>query len=91
MPPGAAEFAVGDRLQADLFLFLDDALDLAVFDRFQRGGVDFALGELRARLFQRRRPQQAADVIGAEGGLVRRIILFLSLLSTVMPAKAGIQ
>ena len=54
MPPGAAEFAVGDRLQADLFLLLDDALDLAVFDRLQRGGVDLALGALLARLLQAR-------------------------------------
>ena len=37
MPPGAAEFAVGDRLQAGLFLLLDDALDLAVFDAAQLG------------------------------------------------------
>jgi len=66
MPPGAAEFAVGDRLQADPFLFLDDALDLAVFDRLERGGVDLALGAPLARLFQRGRTQQAADMIGAE-------------------------
>ena len=66
MPPGAAELAVGDRLQADLFLFLDDALDLAVFDRLERGGVDFALGALLARFFQRGRTQQAADMVGAE-------------------------
>ncbi len=32
MPPGAAIFAVGDRLQADLFLLADDLLDLAVLD-----------------------------------------------------------
>ena len=66
MPPGAAEFAVGDRLQTDLFLFFDDALDLAVFDRFQVGGGNFAFRPFVARRFQRRRPQQAADVIGAE-------------------------
>ena len=66
MPPGAAEFAVGDRLQADFFLAFDDALDLAVFDRLERGGVDLALGALLARLLQRGRPQQAADMIGAE-------------------------
>ncbi len=35
MPPGAAEFAVGGELEADLFLLLDDLLDLAVFDLFQ--------------------------------------------------------
>jgi hypothetical protein len=31
VPPGAAELAVGDRLQADLLLLLDDRADLAVF------------------------------------------------------------
>ena len=36
MPPRAAELAVGDRLQADVLLLLDDALDLAVLDRLQR-------------------------------------------------------
>ena len=66
MPPGAAELAVGDRLQADLLLLLDDALDLAVLDRLERGGVDLALGALRARLLQRGRTQQAADMVGAE-------------------------
>ena len=33
MPPGAAKLAVGDRLQPYVFLSLDDALDLAIFDR----------------------------------------------------------
>ena len=66
MPPGAAEFAVGDGLQAGRFLLLDDVLDLAVLDRLQRGGVDLAFGAALARLFQRGRPQQAADMIGAE-------------------------
>ena len=66
MPPGAAEFAVGDRLQADVFLLLDDAFDLAILDRFQRSGIDLAFGAPLARLFQRGRTQQAADMIGAE-------------------------
>ena len=35
MPPRAAEFAVGDRLQPDFLLLLDDALDLAVFYRLE--------------------------------------------------------
>ena len=38
MPPRAAEFAVGHRLQPDFFLLLDDALDLAVFDGLQISG-----------------------------------------------------
>ena len=43
MPPGAAEFAVGGELEADLLLLLDDLLDLAVFDRLERVGGDLAL------------------------------------------------
>ena len=39
MPPRAAEFAVGGELQPDLFLLLDDLLDLAVFDLAQRAAV----------------------------------------------------
>ena len=66
MPPGAAEFAVGDRLQAGRFLLLDDVLDGAVLDRFEFGGADLAFGAALARCFQRGRPQQAADMIGAE-------------------------
>jgi GNAT superfamily N-acetyltransferase len=66
MPPRAAEFAIGNRLQTDLFLLAYDAFDLAVLDRFQRRGIDRALGELGARVPQRRRAQQAADMIGAE-------------------------
>ena len=67
MPPRAAEFAVGDRLQADLFLLLDDVLDLAVFDRLQLGGAVISPLARRSRAcFQRGGPQQAADMIGAE-------------------------
>ena len=32
MPPAAAEFAIGDRLQADLFLFGDDLEDFRILD-----------------------------------------------------------
>ena len=35
MPPGAAVFAVGRKLQADLLLLGDDLLDLGVFDRLE--------------------------------------------------------
>ena len=35
VPPRAAELAVGDRVEADLFLLLDDLLDLAVLDRLE--------------------------------------------------------
>ncbi len=68
VPEGAAEFAVGHGLEADVLLALDDLFDLPVFDRFERGGVDLALLALGARLFERRAAQQAADMVGAEGG-----------------------
>src|SRR4051812_14414819 len=67
MPPRPAEFTVGDGLQADLFLLLDDAFDLAIFDRLEISRRHLAFGPSRARLFQRSRPQQAADMIGAKG------------------------
>ena len=68
MPPRAAELAVGDRLQPDVFLLLDDARDLAVLDRLElRGRI--SPRSACARLFERGGAQQAADVIGAEGRL----------------------
>ena len=53
VPPGAAEFAVADRLQADRLLFSDDVFDLAILDRPERVGRDLALGAALARGFQR--------------------------------------
>ena len=66
MPPRAAELAVGRELEPDLFLLLDDLLDLAVFDFLQLRGGDLAALALGARLLERRRAQQAADMIGAK-------------------------
>src|SRR6476646_2357359 len=69
MPPGAAELAVGDGLQADLLLLLDDPLDLAILHRLEVGGADLTLGAFFPRLLQRSGPQEAADVVGTERGL----------------------
>src|SRR5215471_18586411 len=66
VPEGAAELAVGDGLQAHLFLLFDDGGDLAVFDRAQLVGADLATLALGARVLQGGWTQQAADVIGAE-------------------------
>ncbi len=66
VPERAAEFAVGDRLEADLFLFPDGLFDLAILDRLEFSRIDLAALALGARLLQRGRPQQAADMIGAE-------------------------
>ena len=69
MPPGAAEFAVGDRLQADL------SLAFSMTRAISRSSTAFSAAASISPLarFLRARSsaagaQQAADVIGAEGG-----------------------
>ena len=47
MPPGAAELAVGHRLQPDLLLLGDDVADQAVLDRAKLVGADLALRPAR--------------------------------------------
>src|SRR5215831_11327080 len=66
VPEGAAELAVGHRSQPHLRLLFDDRGDLAVFDRAQLVSADLATLALGARVLQRGRTQQAADVVGAE-------------------------
>ena len=72
LPPGTPELAVGRELEPDLLLLLDGLLDLAVLDCLELVGGDLALPMLGARLLERRRTQQAPDVIGAERGLGSR-------------------
>src|SRR5262249_25604453 len=77
LPGGAAVLAVGDRLEPGRLLLADQRDDLAVLDGAQRPGVDRAALALLPRLVQRRRAQQAADVVGAEGrlgALHRRVV-----------------
>jgi hypothetical protein len=52
MPPGAAEFTVGRDLEPDLFLLLDNFLDLAIFDLRELRRADLALFAFRARFLQ---------------------------------------
>ena len=68
MPPRAAEFAVGRELQADRGLLVHDLFDLQVLGLAQVVGRDLALLQFGARLLDARRPQQAADLVGAERG-----------------------
>ena len=53
-------------MQTNRFLFADDAFDLAILDLFQRLGADFAARAFLPRVFERRRAQQTADVVGAK-------------------------
>ena len=64
--PRTAKLPVGRELQPDFFLFSDGLFDLAVFDRTQGAGRDLPTLMSGPRLLHRRRPQQAADMVGAE-------------------------
>src|SRR5580692_11183447 len=66
MPPRTTEFAVGDRMQADVLLLLDDLFDSAVFGRLEIGVADLVFGVAFASFFQLGGTQQAADMVGAE-------------------------
>src|ERR1700741_3292235 len=68
MPPGAAELAVGRKLEADRGLLVHDLLDFQVLDLAQIIRRDLALLPLGARLLDLLRPEQAADLVGVEGG-----------------------
>ena len=68
MPPGAAEFAVGRELEAERGLLVHDLFDFDVFGLAQVLGRDLALLQFGARFLDARRPQQAADFVGAERG-----------------------
>ena len=67
MEISAAEFAVGDAPQADIFLGAHDFDNAVILDRPQRLGFELAGEEGFARRDQPLRAQIAADVIGAEG------------------------
>jgi hypothetical protein len=66
MPPRATEFAVGRELEADLLLLAHDLLDLAILDRLQLGGAQFAFVVLGAGAMDRLRAQDRADMVGTE-------------------------
>src|SRR5262245_49575681 len=64
----AAELAIGDDLQADLFLQLDHAGNRGILDCRECLMIELAGRVLLACAQQFRRPHQAADMFGAEGG-----------------------
>src|SRR5665213_237320 len=61
-----AELAVGRDLEANLFLLLDDLLDLAVLNVLELRVGDLFFLVLDARLLDRRGAQQTADHVGTE-------------------------
>src|SRR5204863_1821976 len=58
----ATELAVGDAAQAQVLLESDDVANCRILDDAQRLRGDLALGESLARLDERARSQEAADV-----------------------------
>ena len=78
VPGGAAELAVGDTFQSQIFLLADDFADGLIFNTAQIGRSDASALFVFAGLEQLWRTEQAAHVIGAEGwsfGLNHRIQL----------------
>src|SRR5262249_58727896 len=63
----APELAVGDDMQADVFLEFHHAGNGRIFDCGQALAIEFTGRVLLARARELRRPQQAADMFGSEG------------------------
>src|SRR6185503_79127 len=68
----AAEFPIGDAVQAEGFLELHDVANRLVLDLAKLRPGDLALPELFACVDHRLRAQEAAAVVGAERRLVAR-------------------
>ncbi len=67
----AAQLAIGDGVQTDIFLQLHHFSDGLVFGRAQLGGGNLPLHGLCVRVQQIFRAQEAADMIGAKQGFAR--------------------
>src|SRR5262249_14487028 len=66
VPPRPAILAIGGKLKPDVFLFLDQLLDLFVLDRIQLRVVDGPHLMTRARILDRLRPKKASDMVGTK-------------------------
>ena len=75
MPPGAAELAVGHRLQADQFLLGHELPDLGVLDRLELGRRDLARGAPGARFLDGAVRSRLPTWSARKGGLVRCTIV----------------
>src|SRR6478752_5992772 len=89
VPEGAAEFTVGDRPKAGIFLSADDCRDRAVFSLFKFGRRDLVFLALRARFFQRRCAQETSHMIGAVGGSCAFGHLYLDVIFVRRPGRAS--
>ena len=82
------EFAVGDGLQPELLLHLDDVADGIFLDFGELCGVDLAGGVLLSRPQQFGRAQEAADMLGAKRW-IHRWSLMACMTATIMHWRAA--
>jgi hypothetical protein len=68
MEISATKLAVGDSFQTKIFLKSNHVPDCRIFDSAQLRAIDGAAAVAFAGVEQRRRAQEAADVIGAKRG-----------------------
>jgi hypothetical protein len=73
VPGRAPELSVGGALQADVLLHAHDVADGVVLHRAQLFGAHGAVGMGGSGGQHALRPEQAADVVGAERGFLARV------------------
>ena len=83
----AAELAVGHDLEPDLLLHADGVADAVILDAHELVVADLVAGVAAEGLAQRRRPQQASDVIGAK----RRAAVRATCSCFVAPSLAALS
>src|SRR5262249_1088854 len=66
VPPRAAIFAIGRELEAQFLLLGDDLWNFLLFPPLEVAGRALTLLAFLARLLERRRAQDRADMVGAE-------------------------
>ncbi len=82
---GAPEFAIGDALQPDIRLCLDDLPDAIILDRAERLGRELARKKTFPRLRKARRAKIAADMVGAK----RRLTTHRCVLPAISRRRAS--
>src|SRR5256714_8145599 len=87
MEERAAEFALGDALQPGVLLLLHDVADVRVFDLPELGLRDRPCLLASPCVEARRRPQQTADVVGAEGWVYSAHARGLSAITRAMQRR----
>jgi len=85
VPNRSAILTVGNTLEAEILLHLDDIANATIFDLPQRGSRQFATLPTFARLQEFLRAQQAADMVGTKrrSSIGHGMIPFAKIFKTV--------